>query len=77
MPSNGITSTVLPPELQEFRSLSTTEAAEIVGLAPRTLENLRGRGEGPRWLKLGRAVGYRLVDVIAWRDAHLVGGASA
>lgn len=77
MPTGISAATTLPEELRQYRALSTTEAAEILGLAPRTLENWRGQGQGPNWLKVGRSVGYRLADLITWRDAHLVGGASA
>ena len=37
--------------------------AERWGLSPRTLEQWRWRGVGPRYLKLGGRVVYRLEDV--------------
>ena len=48
------------------RVLTTGEAAEWVGLAASTLENLRVLGGGPTYLKLGRAVRYRAEDLDGW-----------
>ena len=44
--------------------LDTNGAARRLNMAPGTLENLRCRGEGPRFLKLGRVVRYdpKLLD---------------
>lgn len=38
--------------------LSTRDAARVLGLNPRTLENWRRVGTGPTYSKLGRAVRY-------------------
>ena len=46
--------------------LTTTQAAEYVGLSPRTLERHRVTGEGPRYLKVGRRVLYRPADLDEW-----------
>ena len=46
--------------------LTTTQAAEYVGLSPRTLERYRVTGEGPRHLKVGRRVLYRPADLDEW-----------
>jgi predicted DNA-binding transcriptional regulator AlpA len=49
------------------RILSTTEAAKVIGLSPRTLPGLRLRGEGPPFIKLsGRRVGYLESDLTTW-----------
>ena len=51
------------------RILRTASAAEYCGLAPATLERMRGRREGPAWLRLSvRAVGYELSALDAWLD---------
>ena len=42
------------------------QAAERVGLSVSTLNKLRIYGGGPRFLKLGRAVRYRVDDLDAW-----------
>jgi excisionase family DNA binding protein len=54
------------------RLLNTREAAEYVGLAPETLESRRVRGGSPVFVRLGRAVRYRLADLDAWVEAHAV-----
>lgn len=47
--------------------LTTKEAASVLGLTEKTLVNWRGRGGGPRWIKVGlRAVRYRRDDVTAF-----------
>ena len=40
-------------------------------MSPRTLEQWRWRGVGPRYLKLGGRVVYRLKDVEAYEGARL------
>jgi len=50
--------------------LTTAQAAALLGLSPRTLEGLRLRGGGPRYVRLSaRAVRYRREDLAAWIDA--------
>ncbi|MCB2226207.1 MAG: helix-turn-helix domain-containing protein [Desulfarculaceae bacterium] len=51
--------------------LKTSPAADYLGLSRRTLENLRYRGGGPRFIKLGSAVRYRREDLDAWVEAGL------
>lgn len=50
--------------------LTTKEAAELLRLSPRTLENMRVDGGGPQYHKLGggrRAkVVYRVLDLDDW-----------
>lgn len=53
-------------------ALDTHEAAVRTGLAASTLRKLRLTGEGPRFLKLGRAVRYRDTDLEAWLNARSV-----
>ena len=38
-------------------------AAKILTLSPQTLNGWRHRGQGPKFVKLGRAVRYRLRDL--------------
>jgi hypothetical protein len=40
-------------------------------LSPRTLERWRWTGQGPRFLKLGGRVVYRVEDLVAWETARL------
>lgn len=49
--------------------LSEREAADYLGLSPRTLENWRiRRSDGPRFHKLGRAVRYSIADLNAFLE---------
>ena len=52
--------------------VTTSEAARIVRLSPRTLERLRVLGGGPPFLKAGRGkrarVLYRLADLKTWLE---------
>lgn len=49
----------------------TKEAANYIGLTKATLEAWRCRGNGPKFLKLGRAVRYRKKDLDAFLTARL------
>ncbi len=47
----------------------TPGAAAYCGLKESTFEKFRIRGEGPRFIRLGRrAVGYDLADLEKWLD---------
>lgn len=49
------------------RFLTETEVARHLGISPRTLQAWRYRGgHTPQFIKVGRAVRYRLGDVKAW-----------
>jgi predicted DNA-binding transcriptional regulator AlpA len=54
----------------EFSSSTLTprEAAEAVGLSPETLKVYRYRGTGPKFLKVGKHVRYRIADLQGWLD---------
>lgn len=43
--------------------LDTRDAADFLGLSPHTLERWRWSGNGPRFLKMGKAVRYRRADL--------------
>jgi len=43
--------------------LTTQEASEFLGIAAGTLANQRARGEGPVFVKYGRTIRYRRVDL--------------
>jgi hypothetical protein len=54
------------------RGLKDTEAAKLLGLHPQTLRNMRCKGEGPAYYKIGRAVRYRSEDLISFiRDRKI------
>jgi predicted DNA-binding transcriptional regulator AlpA len=49
------------------RLLDEKEAAMYLGFSPRSLQNWRVRGEGPRFIKVSaRSVRYRMPDLLAW-----------
>jgi hypothetical protein len=48
------------------RHLNQIELGRRWGISPRTLERWRWLGEGPRYLKIGGRVCYRLEDVEAF-----------
>lgn len=50
------------------RFLSTDEVAELLKLKSQTLRVWRWRGDGPRYLKAGSRVLYKLADVLAWLE---------
>lgn len=45
------------------RLLEVQEAAEYLGLSVSTLNKWRCYGEGPKFVKLGRAIRYRMSDL--------------
>jgi len=46
--------------------LSTEQAAFYLGLSPRKLQQMRGRGTGPRFRRHSRYVRYHIDDLDAW-----------
>lgn len=49
-------------------TLTTPEAAALLGLSVHTLNKWRWDGRGPRYLKLGKSVRYRREDVEQFLD---------
>jgi len=45
-------------------------AAEMLGMKPQTLNDLRIKGGGPKLKRLGRLVVYTPEDLKAWVDEH-------
>ena len=60
----------------ETEILSPEEAAEHIGLSGSTLAKMRCSGGGPRYLKIGRAVRYRLSDLEEWTATKTRGSTS-
>lgn len=69
---------VLAVSLKGDRLLTTREAAEVLGLSPKTLRQLRCDRQGPRCLKAGTSkqarVRYPLSDLEAWVAGMAVRG---
>ncbi|TPN58641.1 helix-turn-helix domain-containing protein [Mesorhizobium sp. B1-1-9] len=56
---------------QEGRKMLRTDGAALhVGLSVSTLEKLRLTGDGPEYIKLGRAVVYKSSDLDAWMESN-------
>ena len=53
---------------QPVRHLTQIELAQRWRISPRTLERWRWLGQGPRYLKIGGRVVYRLEDIEAFED---------
>ncbi|AEK37476.1 MAG: helix-turn-helix transcriptional regulator [Mycobacteriaceae bacterium] len=50
-------------------AVSTTDAAQMLGISPKTLRNWRSLGRGPRPTTLsGSQVIYRVDELSAWLD---------
>lgn len=58
------------------RLLSRTEVQESFGIPKRFLELAAMRGEGPRIVRVGRLVRYRVADLKSWILSNTSGGQS-
>lgn len=58
-------------QLEAQGKFHTAAAARYVGCSPRTLEKYRQTGGGPVYLKIGRSVLYRQVDLDRWLESCL------
>ena len=56
------------------RPLTEREVADLLGLSVATLRAWRHRGQGPRFLRLGRAVRYLPADLETFVRASVVDG---
>ena len=56
------------------RCVNVLEAAQRLGLHPRTLDNWRSQQRGPRYIRLGRRIVYRLSDLQSYMDKRVVEG---
>lgn len=54
------------------KMLSGRELAERWGLSTKTLDRWRNTGDGPPYLKFGRAVRYRMEDVIEFEQRAVI-----
>lgn len=74
-PYDDIAAPALPPGCTP--ALNTEQAAAYTGLAVATLETLRSRGGGARFIRYGRkAVRYTIADLDAWMDSLRVANTS-
>jgi predicted DNA-binding transcriptional regulator AlpA len=56
--------------------LTQRQAAEALALSERTLERFRVSGVGPKFVRMGKSVRYRLSDVEVWIASRTVGSTS-
>lgn len=53
-----------------LKMLSPHDLAERLGVPLATLARWRSQGTGPRYLKVGRHVRYRIADVEKWENSR-------
>jgi predicted DNA-binding transcriptional regulator AlpA len=56
--------------------LTQSECAELLRLSERTLERLRVSGLGPKFVRCGRSIRYRVADLESWVSSRVVGSTS-
>lgn len=56
--------------------ISRKELAERIGVAEKTVVEWASKGTGPRYARFGKHVRYRMSDVEAWEEGHLVRSAA-
>lgn len=55
-----------------FELINEMNAADFIGLKPRTMQGYRYRGRGPPFVRLSaRCVKYRRIDLLRWAEAHM------
>lgn len=52
--------------------LRVTDAAKYLGLSVSTLDTMRSKGRGPRYLRIGSRIYYRRGDLDAYVEAGVV-----
>ena len=52
--------------------VDTMGAAEYLGLHARTLDNWRSQGRGPRYIRVGRRIIYRVADLEEFLESRIV-----
>ncbi|MCW2904735.1 MAG: DNA-binding protein [Streptosporangiaceae bacterium] len=51
------------------KHLTVDDLAKRVGVPVATIYQWNSRGDGPRFMKIGRHARYKLADVVAWENA--------
>ena len=49
------------------------EAAKFSDFSVAALVKWRHEGRGPRYIRVGRSIRYRISDLLSWIDSHAVG----
>lgn len=63
---------IKPPDDLKAVALTPKDCEFIYGLNIGTLCNVRHRGEGPKYHKLGKKVLYRVEDIERWLNENVV-----
>lgn len=53
--------------------LTAQQAATYISMASGTLSNMRGRGDGPKYIKLGNRIRYRKIDLENYLEVNTKG----
>jgi predicted DNA-binding transcriptional regulator AlpA len=51
--------------------LTEADAGKLLGLSPATLRNMRTKGRGPAFIKVGGLVRYRHSDLVDWIESRV------
>ena len=57
-------------EINDHALYTPKELAEFLQLQPKTIETMRRRGDGVKFVKIGRSVRYRGYDINEYLDDH-------
>ena len=57
--------------------ITEREAAKLAGWSCGALVKWRREGRGPRYIRVGRSIRYRLSDLLNWIEEHAVKQASS
>ncbi|MEW8023437.1 MAG: helix-turn-helix domain-containing protein [Candidatus Thiodiazotropha sp.] len=58
--------------IENYKLLNTSDAAELLGITTRKLEQMRQQGNGPKFIKLShKCVRYRIKELVEFQDANL------
>jgi len=60
--------------IMDLALLDPETLSNRIGVSEGTLANWRWRRIGPRWIKAGAAIRYRVDDVEAWLETQAQGG---
>ena len=63
---------ILPNSAEADVLLTESQAAQLLQISIRTLQAWRLRRSGPPYVQLGRAVRYRISDLMGWIDSNTV-----
>lgn len=56
--------------IEPMRHLSIADLADREGVPVKTVYDWNTKGTGPRFMRIGRHVRYKLDDVIAWEESR-------